>query len=413
MPEYDEATTNYGSAKTAAFVPPTGDSFGGKKEFKSPKQPYDHFMDAEGIPIYREIGFSDVRDLDLGDWSRTGGRGAYIQLLGTEELWGMHLIEVPPGGALEVDQHIYEKILYVVEGMGTTEVWRHGARVGTAPQTFEWGPGSLFGIPLNAPHRLVNGSSSRALLIAGTTAPQVFNLFDNREFVLNNPYPFEERYSGASDFFDYRDDLVADPVRGRAMQVTNLIPDLPGIELPLDNQRTKGGRRIQPWMANARFYMKVLESPVGSYVNAHHHPASAILICIKGGGFTYTWPRDAGLRPWQEGTADQVKRVDYGPGGMVAAAPGGGDWVHQHFATSAEPLRVLAMNGPPSSRIAGLFGAPGVMLKSSNLGRSEGGKSIEFWDEDPHIRAEFEKACAANGIASSMAPELYVRPAGK
>ncbi|WP_426243436.1 hypothetical protein [Nocardioides sp. LHG3406-4] len=411
MADYDEATTNYGTAKSPTFVPPSGeDDFGGKKEFKSPKQPYDHFMDEEGVPVYREIGFNDVRDLDLGDWSRIGGRGAYIQLLGTEELWGMQVVEIPPGASLEVDQHIYEKIMYVVEGAGTTEVWRNGAPAGTSPQSFEWGSGSLFGIPLNAPHRLINGTNKRALIIAGTTAPPVFNMYDNREFIFANPYPFEERYSGKSDYFDYRDELVADPVRGRAMQVTNLIPDLVNLEMPLDNQRGPGTRRIQPWMANARFYMKVLEFQVGRYAPAHHHPPSAVLICIKGGGFTYTWPREASFTPWANGTGDAVQRVDYRPGGMVAAAPGGGDWVHQHFATSAEPLRVLAMNGPPSARIAGLFAPPGATLKSSNLGMTEGGRSVEFWAEDPHIRQEFEAQLAKAGLTTRMPPELYKRP---
>ncbi|MCL3817651.1 cupin domain-containing protein [Aeromicrobium wangtongii] len=413
MTEYEEGTTNYGSAKTPTFVPPTGDDFGGKKEFKSPKQPYDHFMDEERVPIYRKIGIEDVRDLDLGEWARIGGRGAYIQLLGTEELWGMHVIEIPPGASLEIEQHIYEKILYVVEGMGTTEVWRNGGPAGSAPQTFEWGDGSLFGIPLNTPHRLINGSSKRALLIAGTTAPAVFNMYDNRDFIFKNPYPFDERYSGGSDFFDYRDELLTDPVRGRAMQVTNLIPDLPNLKMPLDNQRGAGTRRIQPWMANARFYMKVLEFQVGRYTPAHYHPPSAVLICIKGGGFTYTWPREAGLQPWEVGNGDLVQRVDYGPGGMVAAAPGGGDWVHQHFATSAEPLRVLAMNGPPSARIGGLFAPPGATLKSSNLGMSDGGRSIEYWNEDPRIRADFEAALAQNGTFTRMQPELYERPAGQ
>ena len=393
----------------AKFVPPTGEEFAGPREFDSPKHPYDLFMESEGIPIYREIGFRDVRDLELGDWARTGGRGAYIQLIGTEELWGMFLLEIPPDGVLEVEQHIYEKIMYVVEGAGTTEVWPTGGESGP-PQRFEWHDGSLFGIPLNAPHRLVNGSNKRALLIAGTTAPPVINLFNNSEFVFANSYAFRERYDAERSFFDYHDELVQDPVRGRAMQVTSLIPDLVNLELPLDNQRGPGMRRIQPYMANARFYMKLLEYKVGRYSPAHFHPPSAVLVCVKGGGYTYTWPRELGLTPWKDGKEELVKRVDYGPGGMVAAAPGSGDWVHQHFAASAEPLRVLAMNGPPSQRIGGLFAPPGQKLTSSNLGISEGGRSIEYWREDPHIREEFEAELARVGRVSTMPPELYTAP---
>ena len=398
-----------GPEKPQKFVPPTGEAFAGPRKFKSPKHPYDLFMESEGIPIHREIGFHDVRELELADWARTGGRGAYIQLLGTEELWGMYLLEIPPDGVLEVEQHIYEKIMYVVEGAGTTEVWS-SADPGAEPQRFEWHDSSLFAIPLNARHRLVNGSNRRALLIAGTTAPPVINLFDNEEFVFRNEYPFKERYNAEHDFFDYNEELVQDPVRGRAMQATSLIPDLVNLEMPLDNQRGPGMRRIQPWMANARFYMKILEYQVGRYSPAHHHPPSAILICVKGGGYTYTWPRDIGLTPWKDGKEQHIKRVDYGPGGMVAAAPGSGDWVHQHFAASSEPLRVLAMNGPPSARIGGLFAPPGQMLTSSNLGISEGGRSIEYWAEDPHIREEFQVELAKVGLESQMPQELYTAP---
>jgi quercetin dioxygenase-like cupin family protein len=402
--------TNYATAAKGTFVPPTDEKFAGPRTFKSPRQPYDIFMESEGIPIHREIGFRDVRELELGDWARTGGRGAYIQLLGTEELWGMYVLEVPGGATLELEQHIFEKIVYVVEGAGTTEVWRSGDGLDTEPQRFEWHDGSLFAIPLNARHRFVNGTDRRALMVVGTTAPPVFNLFDNTEFVFDNDYPFQERYDAESGFFDYQEELVPDPVRGRAMQVTSLIPDLVNLELPLDNQRGPGMRRIQPWMANARFYMKILEYQVGRYSPAHYHPPSAVLLCINGGGYTYTWPRDIGFRPWEAGKSEFVKRVDYGPGGMVAAAPGGGDWVHQHFAVSREPLRVLAMNGPPSARIGGLFAPPGQELTSSNLGMSEGGRSIEYWAEDPHIRTEFERQLANVGLSTKMPPELYTPP---
>lgn len=402
---------DYASHTNEKFVPPTDEGeFTGSRTFKSPKQPYDVFMESEGVPLHRDIGYRDVRDLELGDWERLGGRGAYIQLLGTEELWGMHLVEVPPGAELNVEQHLYEKIVHVIEGSGTTEIWRNGMVGKEDPQRFEWHDGSLFGIPLNAPHRLVNGTNQRALLLAGTTAPPVINLFDNLDFVFRNDAPFSERYDGGSGFFDYNEELVRDPVRGRAMQVTSLIPDIVNLELPLDNQRGPGMRRIQPWMANARFYMKLMEYKVGRYSPAHYHPPSAVLICVKGAGYTYTWPREVGLTPWKDGLEQYVRRVDYVPGGIVAAAPGGGDWIHQHFAVGSEPLRALAMNGPPSSRIGGLFAPPGQELTSSNLGMSEGGRSIEYWAEDPHIREEFERQLAQVGRCSEMPEELYQPP---
>ena len=77
-------------------------------------------MEAEGIPVFRDIGISKVQDLPLMPWKRTGGRGHFIQLYGTETKWGCYVVEVP-GGALNPEKHMHEEIFLVVEGRGTTE----------------------------------------------------------------------------------------------------------------------------------------------------------------------------------------------------------------------------------------------------------------------------------------------------
>src|SRR5207247_10888100 len=100
----------------------------------------DLFMESEGIPIYRDIGVSKVQNLPLQPWKRTGGRGTYIQLHGTEGKWGSYVIEVPGAGAINPEKHIYEEIFFVVEGRGTTEVWLDGD---SNRHVFEWQKGSL------------------------------------------------------------------------------------------------------------------------------------------------------------------------------------------------------------------------------------------------------------------------------
>src|SRR5258706_5614377 len=104
-----------------------------------------------------------------------GGNGTFIQLLGTEGLWGCYVVEVPGGGALNPEKHLYEEQYLVVEGRGTTEVWQDGGK----KHVFEWQKGSLFAIPLNANHQIINASSSPALLLAGTSAPNALNLYGN------------------------------------------------------------------------------------------------------------------------------------------------------------------------------------------------------------------------------------------
>ena len=76
---------------------------------------------------------------------------------------------MPPGGALNPEQHIYDEFFLVIEGRGTTEVWREGGK----KQVFEWQPGTLFMIPINANYRLVNATGSPALLLAANNAPPI------------------------------------------------------------------------------------------------------------------------------------------------------------------------------------------------------------------------------------------------
>src|SRR6266571_4706236 len=269
---------------------PAGGRRAGFGKFGRPKTPYDLFMETEGIPVFRDIGVRRVQDLPLAPWKRMGGRGTYVQLHGTEGKWGCYVVEVPGAGALAAEKHLYEEIYLVVEGRGSTEVWLEGDNKRHA---FEWQKGSLFSIPVNAMHRIVNASSAPALLLAGTTAPNLMNLVNNVDAIFN-------------------------------------------CDLPLDNRRSPGWRRVEPFMTGNSFYLWIGQHENGHYSKAHAHTSAAVLICIKGKGYTYTWPENLGITPWKDGNGDQVKRVDYEPVGMVSAAPGGARWYHQHFGASKE-----------------------------------------------------------------------------
>src|SRR5256885_1154845 len=169
-------------ARSGSLHKPKAGENAGFGRFKRPQMPYDRFMEAEGIPVYRAIGVRRVQDLPLAPWKRLGGRGSYIQLYGTEGLWGLYVVELPSAGALNVERHLYEKVVLVVEGRGTTEEWQEGQ---TKRHAFEWQKGSLFSIPLNAMHRFINAASSPALMLCGTSAPNVMNLIDNPAFIFN------------------------------------------------------------------------------------------------------------------------------------------------------------------------------------------------------------------------------------
>ena len=87
-----------------------------------------------------------------------------------------------------------------------------------------------------------------------------------------------------------------------------------------------------------------------------------------------------------------------------------GDWCHQHFGLSKEPetFRVLNMwCGPTPS---GAFGEeePEAGVPAGNIYNiQQGGRSIDYRDEDPYIRAEYEATLKREGLESRMPESIY------
>jgi hypothetical protein len=160
-------------------------------------------------------------------------------------------------------------------------------------------------------------------------------------------------------------------------------------------------------MSGSRFYLFVGQYEPGRYSKAHKHTSEAVLICLKGKGYTYTWPETAGKQPWVEGNSMQVKRQDYEFGGMVSAAPMSGDWFHQHFGVSEGPLRLTAWFGPNNDRPR-KPGLPGEPLSDRGaIDMKKGGDAIPYDEEDPFLRQEYENALEEAGIKSKMKDSWY------
>jgi len=382
---------------------PSGGKRAGFGQWGRVKTPYDLFMESEGIPCFRDIGISNVLNLPMQPWKRKGGKGTYIQLHGTETKWGCFLVEVPPRGELNPEKHLFEALYFVVEGRGTTEVWQPGD---TKKHVFEWQKGSLFSIPMNANYRIVNASSAPAVILGGTTAPIIMNTLQSVDAIFDCPMVFRDRFSSADDYYKYKDDVEPDPVRGLAMRRTNFVPDAINCELPLDNRRSPGFRRIEPFMTNNTFYFWIGQHETGRYSKAHAHTSAAVLINIKGKGYTHTWPEHLGVTPWKDGHEDKVRRIDYEPVGMISAAPGGARWFHQHFGVSKDPLRLMAWFGPwnPGREP----GPPGEKhIDYTGMDIPEGGSAIPYWMEDPHVKKDWESMLAKEGTPVRMKPEYY------
>jgi mannose-6-phosphate isomerase-like protein (cupin superfamily) len=391
----------------AEFREPSGTEFAGHYTYKQSLSPYELYVRGEGIPIVRGIGVYDSREVELGDWPRVGGRGAFLYLDGMQAQKGMFLVEVGARSSLEPQRHLYDEFYLVIEGRGTTEVWKEGS---SRKHSFEWQAGSLFTVPMNANFRFVNAGSSPALLLAANNAPPIFNIFQDPEFLLNPPFDHMIRFDESDDYFRPRSDIEADEVRGRAAVRANVFPDIINCDLPLDNQRAPGFRRIQPYFfgfqRDAGTGGFVAQYPAGRYSKGHFHASGAVIVCLRGAGYTFNWPVECGHQPWVNGKGDEVKIQEYKQGGLVAAAPGGGNWFHQHFSMGGEPLRIINDWGGPDGGWG--ISDDGEDVKAGNIyGINEGGRTILYPQEDPYVRKHFAERLAQVGIEVDMPESLY------
>jgi hypothetical protein len=298
---------------------------------------------------------------------------------------------------------LFDAVVLAVSGRGSTEVWQDGDDI---RRTFEWQAGSMFALPLNAWHRLVNGSAEPALLLVGTTAPTIINHLGGSQAVFANPWAFRDRVGRAVG--RPGGGVEPDPLRGLALQRTQLLPDAVGCALPLDNRRSPGYRRIAPVLAGDAFHLSIGQHRTGRYARAHVKAAPAVAICLAGRGYSYLWPEAAGPTPWADGHTDQVERFDLGPFGMVATAPYGRRWYHQHFGTARGPLRLTTWYGPAGP--APMIGPPGMAQEDLSAVDRPRGTAIPYWMEDPHVRQAWRVALAETGQDDRMLPSFYEPP---
>ena len=279
---------------------------------RSSRPPTTPSWNPRACPVFRDIGISQRREpAACTTGSARAASGHYIQLYGTETKWGCYVVEVPPGGALNPEKHMYEEIYLVVEGRGTTEVWQEGD---SKKHVFEWQKGSMFSIPMNAWFRIVNATSGGALLLAGNTAPNVHEHDQQRRRGVQQPVrvprPLLRRRRLLQAQGRHRARSGARPRHAHARTSS---PTSINCELPLDNRRSVGYRRVEPFMTNNQFYYWIGQHENGRYSKAHAHTSAAVLICLKGKGYTYSWPERCGPTPWKDGYGHEVRRLDYEP----------------------------------------------------------------------------------------------------
>jgi quercetin dioxygenase-like cupin family protein len=342
---------------------------------------HEAFLRSEGIPVVRGFGVGDLRTIEVKPWARREALGSYVVLDGSGGVNDAYVLEIPPGKATAPQQQLFEEMIYILDGNGSTQVWYDENK----KVSFEWKTGSLFAIPLNARHRHFNGRGDKpARYLAVTSAPVVMNLYHNLEFVFNTPYTFDDRFSGQDNYF--ADEGKIWRARRNFVLETNFVPDTLGIELYLWKERGAGGRNIQFELAHNTMAAHISEFPVGTYKKGHRHGPGAHVIILSGQGYSLLWP--SGDKDWE--------KFDWQPYSMVVPPD---RWFHQHFNSGAEPARYLALRWG-SKRYE--LGAGIHYKEETDISVKDGGAQLEYEDEDRRIHELFESELAKSGAKCRM-----------
>lgn len=345
--------------------------------------PYLEWAEGEGVPIVEDFGV-DLLTADTAPWPRFDVNGAIVHLKGRGNFCSIFLFDLPPGDQTAPQRHLYEDVYYVLSGHGSTQVETSDGEV----HSFEWGPKSMFALPVNAPYRLFNGSGKEPARLASTNnLTMVLNLYHSESFVFDNDEWFTEREADPSYFAGEGEMTSIRP--GRILWDTNFVPDIGAFELKPWEARGAGSANMQFILADGIMGAHCSEMPVGTYKKGHRHGPGLHIFIVHGSGYTLLW---------YEGDED-FKRINWRHG-MAFTPPD--QMFHQHFDTSQQPARYLAV-GLGSKRYPVIqVRRSGSEGQRSDVSIKEGGRQIEYEDQDPRIHRIFLEELLKTGVTSKM-----------
>ncbi len=344
------------------------------QKFASEKYtPYEAWIKKEGLDIIGAHYIPNLHTVDLKPWARRGGYGVYINHEASRTSNDCYVCEIPPGKQLEPQRQLFEEMIYVLDGRGSTSVWNDaGKRV-----TFEWKKGALFAIPLNSWHQHFNGSGKEAArYVAVTNAPMVINLYENADFVFNTAFDFDSRFSGEPDYFSNKGEQ-----KGLLLE-TNFVADAINLALISAKERGAGGGHIRFNLAKGSMNSHISQFPVGTYKKAHAHGPGAHVIVLSGEGYSLMWPE-----------GDEPHRYDWQEGSMIVPP---NMWYHQHFNLGKAPARYMAFK----HEVVSIRNAQGV--PKAWISKRVGGDQIDYADEDLAIRKTFAAELEKRAINPEM-----------
>ena len=107
------------------------------KKFATEKDsPYVRWVRGEGLDIISAHYVPDLNTVELKPWARRGGRGVFINHEASRTSNDCYVCEIPAGKELAPQRQLFEEMILVLSGHGSTSVWNDAGaegdlRVGT------------------------------------------------------------------------------------------------------------------------------------------------------------------------------------------------------------------------------------------------------------------------------------------
>ena len=216
--------------------------------------------------------------------------------------------------------------------------------------------------------------------------------------MFDNPFAFAERAGDARHFEgegDHSTWIAANTIK-RNLWETNFVHDVSSFKLYEFEERGKGSSNVSFILAEGTMHSHVSQIPKGRYKKAHRHAAGTHVHAVDGTGYSLLWYEgDSEFRefPWKHG--------------FMYTPP---FWMfHQHFNTGPSPARYLACS-------LGSRRYPFISLRrrssegAGSISISQGGRQIEYEEQDPRVHRKWLDAVRQTGVASEMG-EVFDEPA--
>jgi hypothetical protein len=351
------------------------------------KLPYEDWMEAIGVPIYRGHYVEDLRTVQLSWWEERECEAAFLDLKGMQGVSEGRIQEIRPGATLPKLKMAVGELIYPLTGQGLCTVWLDDS---STPKTFEWNARSLFHIPRHSTYQLSNArGDSAARLLLYNYLPIAMSAIPDPDFLINNPHYKRtdgDSLDGAFSQAVQVDEATAN-TRVGVYWNGNFFPDL-GAWDKLSPYRGRGAGGTAVYMrfpgGEMGAHMSVFDQ--GLYKKAHRHGPGRVIVIPRGEGYSLLWRQGPDeeriICPWHEAS--------------VFVPPE--DWYHQHFNVGTTDARYLALGS------LSVFGQKGETDYERAI------RQIEYPDEDAWVRETFEAAVAERGGKSFMPDGAYSDP---